>query len=265
MSTGAIIAIIIVVLIIIVVAWLFLSGHLTLPWTTKPATPNGQQVITPDTNGAHHVAQITNGVTPAPPPPPPPPDQDKPPQPGSPCKNGKCADGAFCGDDKMCYETCVAKGTCEADKVPRKNTFFCDYSVCTVDMSNANNPRLCNPCPDGWTETEKASRSCKAPDDYDGPCGKTSQFARYTTDEAKDWAIKCNAPWSNPCTSGCCYCVYDGKGAPWNAAVSYTGDFNDCAGWCYNCRDHQGIGSGLNAVFHNTPCNDSVTVGWQGC
>lgn len=47
--------------------------------------------------------------------------------------NPKCAEGAWCNsNDQMCYEVCVAKEKCtDGNAVPRKGTYFCDYSGCT--------------------------------------------------------------------------------------------------------------------------------------
>lgn len=52
---------------------------------------------------------------------------------GQPCGTGKtCPSGTWCNsDDNRCYENCYAKGTCtNGNAIPRKNTYFCDYSGC---------------------------------------------------------------------------------------------------------------------------------------
>lgn len=37
---------------------------------------------------------------------------------------------AWCGPDNKCYETCVNRGRCAGNDVPRQNTYSCDYSNC---------------------------------------------------------------------------------------------------------------------------------------
>lgn len=253
-----IIIIVVIIIVLIIVGIVIWRSHTKAP---DPHTADGR-IPPPIPHGA------------PPPPGDPTTDPQAPGKAGKPCGDGKCVEGAFCGNDKMCYEKCVAKGICkDAGKVPRKNKYFCDYDVCNVQTDAAGDPSQCKKCPNNWTLTEAASRTCKAPDDYDGPCSKVSSFGRYTTEEAQDWSIGCNAPWDNPCTSGCCYCVYDQLGAPWNATVAYTDDTNECQGWCYECRDQQGIpGSyGVNAIFNKKPCNEKnnkggdITLGWSGC
>ena len=43
-----------------------------------------------------------------------------------------CNSGSWCNsNDNKCYETCVSRGICtNANAIPRKNTYFCDYSNC---------------------------------------------------------------------------------------------------------------------------------------
>ena len=42
-----------------------------------------------------------------------------------------CDETAWCNtEDNKCYERCVTKGSCEGAKVPRKDTYFCDYKGC---------------------------------------------------------------------------------------------------------------------------------------
>ena len=52
---------------------------------------------------------------------------------GQECGAG-CASNAWCNKTKKkCYETCVSKGTCaNGNAIPRKDTYFCDYSGCGV-------------------------------------------------------------------------------------------------------------------------------------
>lgn len=46
---------------------------------------------------------------------------------GGPCP---CNASSTCGNDGLCYENCYDTGNCLAGNIPRKNTYFCDYSKC---------------------------------------------------------------------------------------------------------------------------------------
>lgn len=50
---------------------------------------------------------------------------------GQKCNPG-CVAGAWCNsNDMMCYESCIAKGSCnDGNLIPRINKYNCDYSNC---------------------------------------------------------------------------------------------------------------------------------------
>ena len=66
---------------------------------------------------------------------------------GEKCNPG-CSTGAWCNNsDNMCYETCVAKDSCtNGNTIPRKNTYYCDYSVCATKPVGALSAG-CKKCP----------------------------------------------------------------------------------------------------------------------
>lgn len=169
-----------------------------------------------------------------------------------------CKEGAFCGDAGICLQQCVTYGQCkEAGEVPRGDDGYCNYQYCFNPGENVT----CNICPRGWIPTTGAhgdmQRVCVAPEFYDGPCDKVSEFNRYTSEQATEWANNCGVDWPNPCGSGCCYCIHKGAGPPTHGWAVYPGQNEEeaCSTPCGWICNHNG-----EADFSN-PCPTNLSIG----
>lgn len=187
----------------------------------------------------------------------------------------QCPDGWTLKDyqNRICTAPDSYDGPCD------KTSHFQGYSVdkskkwaenCKADWTNPCGT-TCTQCPPGWTLTDDSIRECTAPDSYDGPCDKVSKFPRYTADEVKQWANECDVHWPDPCGSGCCYCIVTGGIADTIGKVAYNDSFDECLGWCYECRDNMYKGAismpYAHAIFDTSgdPCHESTPMGWERC
>jgi CPW-WPC domain-containing protein len=64
--------------------------------------------------------------------------------------------------------------------------YFAKNFITQVDWTN---------CPVGWTNNDKNGTVCQAPNDYKGPCSKTSGFSNYSNENKQSWAASCSARW----------------------------------------------------------------------
>jgi CPW-WPC domain-containing protein len=64
--------------------------------------------------------------------------------------------------------------------------YFAKKFITQVDWTN---------CPVGWTTTDSIGMVCKAPNDYKGPCSKTSGFSNYSNESKQSWASNCTVRW----------------------------------------------------------------------
>lgn len=61
-------------------------------------------------------------------------------QTGGPCTtSANCVPNNTCTSN-LCYETCVAQGTCATpESVPKMNTYYCDYAPCNANLGTTGN------------------------------------------------------------------------------------------------------------------------------
>jgi len=66
------------------------------------------------------------------------------------------------------------------------NSVIAQNNINQVDWSN---------CPVGWTNGDREGNICTAPNNYPGPCNRTSYFYGYTPQNKQSWAAGCTARW----------------------------------------------------------------------
>jgi CPW-WPC domain-containing protein len=64
--------------------------------------------------------------------------------------------------------------------------YFAKNFITQVDWTN---------CPVGWKNVNQSGTSCQAPNDYKGPCSKTSGFSNYSNENKQNWAASCTTRW----------------------------------------------------------------------
>ena len=79
--------------------------------------------------------------------------------------NCPCDESSWCNPkDNKCYETCVDKGKCDGMHLPRKNTYYCDYTGCTIgEDCPCDESSWCNPKDNKCYETCVDKGKCDAP------------------------------------------------------------------------------------------------------